>query len=89
MLSFAADPAGGYKGAMDKVEDLMKIMPNYHCFNQATNLANPEAHFKWTGIYLFIHGNRHYNVSEIINVFLSSIVYRGGASFSSSENVRT
>ncbi|BAF19799.1 cysteine synthase-like [Oryza sativa Japonica Group] len=43
------DPAGGYKGAMDKVEDLMKIMPNYHCFNQATNPANPEAHFKWTG----------------------------------------
>uniref|UniRef100_A0A0E0LCQ9 Tryptophan synthase beta chain-like PALP domain-containing protein n=1 Tax=Oryza punctata TaxID=4537 RepID=A0A0E0LCQ9_ORYPU len=43
------DPAGGYKGAIDKVEDLMKIMPNYHCFNQATNPANPEAHFKWTG----------------------------------------
>uniref|UniRef100_J3MF34 Tryptophan synthase beta chain-like PALP domain-containing protein n=1 Tax=Oryza brachyantha TaxID=4533 RepID=J3MF34_ORYBR len=43
------DPAGGYKCMMDKVEELMKIMPNYHCFNQATNPANPEAHFKSTG----------------------------------------
>uniref|UniRef100_A0A0E0LCR0 Tryptophan synthase beta chain-like PALP domain-containing protein n=1 Tax=Oryza punctata TaxID=4537 RepID=A0A0E0LCR0_ORYPU len=49
LIEPTSDPAGGYKGAIDKVEDLMKIMPNYHCFNQATNPANPEAHFKWTG----------------------------------------
>jgi cysteine synthase A len=49
MFSFAADPAGGFKGMMDKVEELTKVMPNYHCFNQSINPANPDAHFKWTG----------------------------------------
>ncbi|EEC80819.1 hypothetical protein OsI_23397 [Oryza sativa Indica Group] len=43
------DPAGGFKGMMDKVEELTKVMPNYHCFNQSINPANPDAHFKWTG----------------------------------------
>ncbi|XP_062229056.1 cysteine synthase-like isoform X2 [Phragmites australis] len=43
------DPAVGFKGMNDKVEELMKSIPNSHCLNQVTNPANPEAHFKWTG----------------------------------------
>ncbi|XP_052159958.1 cysteine synthase-like isoform X1 [Oryza glaberrima] len=43
------DPAIGFNGMMDKVEELMKSIPNSHCLNQVTNPANPEAHFKWTG----------------------------------------
>lgn len=48
---FAADPAIGFNGMMDKVEELMKSIPNSHCLNQVTNPANPEAHFMWTGKY--------------------------------------
>lgn len=47
-LSFATDPALGYNGIVDKVEGLIKIISNSHCLNQATNPANPEAHFKCT-----------------------------------------
>uniref|UniRef100_J3MF33 Tryptophan synthase beta chain-like PALP domain-containing protein n=1 Tax=Oryza brachyantha TaxID=4533 RepID=J3MF33_ORYBR len=43
------DPADGFKGSIDKVKELVKVMPNYHFFNQVANPANPEAHFKWTG----------------------------------------
>ncbi|KAG8075483.1 hypothetical protein GUJ93_ZPchr0006g43774 [Zizania palustris] len=43
------DPATGFKGIIEKVEELMKSIPNSHCLNQVTNTANPEAHFKWTG----------------------------------------
>ncbi|BAF19798.1 cysteine synthase-like [Oryza sativa Japonica Group] len=43
------DPAIGFNGMMDKVEELMKSIPNSHCLNQVTNPANPEAHFMWTG----------------------------------------
>ncbi|KAK3133945.1 hypothetical protein QOZ80_6AG0543100 [Eleusine coracana subsp. coracana] len=43
------DPAVGFKGMNDKVEELMKTIPNSHCLDQVTNLANPEAHFRWTG----------------------------------------
>jgi cysteine synthase len=51
-LSFAADPAVGFKGMNDKVEELMKTIPNSHCLNQVTNPANPDAHFRWTGTSL-------------------------------------
>ncbi|CAD6336536.1 unnamed protein product [Miscanthus lutarioriparius] len=43
------DPAVGYDGMVDKVEKLLKTIPNSYFLNQATNPANPEAHFKWTG----------------------------------------
>jgi cysteine synthase len=32
-----------------KVEELMKTILNSHCLDQATNLAHPDAHFKWIG----------------------------------------
>ena len=34
---------------VNKVEELLKTIPNSYFLNQATNTANPEAHFKWTG----------------------------------------
>ncbi|XP_066378503.1 cysteine synthase-like [Miscanthus floridulus] len=43
------DPAVGYDGMVNKVEELLKTIPNSYFLNQATNTANPEAHFKWTG----------------------------------------
>ncbi|CAM0910259.1 unnamed protein product [Alopecurus aequalis] len=43
------DPATGFQGMYGKVEELIKTIPNSLCLNQATNPANPDAHFKWTG----------------------------------------
>ncbi|CAM0910257.1 unnamed protein product [Alopecurus aequalis] len=44
-----SDPATGFQGMYGKVEELIKTIPNSLCLNQATNPANPDAHFKWTG----------------------------------------
>ncbi|GJN38654.1 hypothetical protein PR202_gb27717 [Eleusine coracana subsp. coracana] len=49
LVSSVTHPAVGFKGMNDKVEELMKTIPNSHCLDQVTNLANPEAHFRWTG----------------------------------------
>jgi cysteine synthase len=45
-----ADPALGFPGMFDKVEQLRKQLPNVHVLNQVTNKANSEAHFRLTGM---------------------------------------
>lgn len=71
-LSFAADPAIGFKGMNDKVEELIKSIPNSHCLNQITNPANPEAHFKWTGTYI---GESKFSCFTNYNYLLSKIMF--------------
>lgn len=44
------DPALGFQGMCDKVEQLQNELPNVHVLNQATNKANSEAHFRLTGM---------------------------------------
>ena len=44
-----ADPALGFQGQVDKVEQLKKELPNVHVLDQFSNPANPEAHIRWTG----------------------------------------
>ncbi|XP_066378954.1 cysteine synthase, chloroplastic/chromoplastic-like isoform X1 [Miscanthus floridulus] len=44
-----SDPALGFPGMFDKVEQLRKQLPNVHVLNQVTNKANSEAHFRLTG----------------------------------------
>ncbi|PNT66193.1 hypothetical protein BRADI_3g08350v3 [Brachypodium distachyon] len=45
-----ADPAlHGFKGLLDRVEQLKKEVENVHVLDQFTNPANPDAHFRWTG----------------------------------------
>ncbi|CAL4970550.1 unnamed protein product [Urochloa decumbens] len=44
------DPAiNGFKGLLDRVEQLKNEMENVYVVDQFTNPANPDAHFKWTG----------------------------------------
>ncbi|XP_062223700.1 cysteine synthase-like isoform X2 [Phragmites australis] len=44
------DPAlKGFKGLLDRVEQLKKEMENIYVVDQFTNPANPDAHFRWTG----------------------------------------
>ncbi|AQL02091.1 Pyridoxal-5'-phosphate-dependent enzyme family protein [Zea mays] len=43
------DPALGFQGQLDKLEQLRKEIPNAHVLDQFANAANPEAHFRWTG----------------------------------------
>uniref|UniRef100_I1NYL5 Tryptophan synthase beta chain-like PALP domain-containing protein n=2 Tax=Oryza glaberrima TaxID=4538 RepID=I1NYL5_ORYGL len=44
------DPAlNGFKGLLDRVEQLKKDMENVFVIDQFTNPANPDAHFRWTG----------------------------------------
>ena len=45
-----ADPALGFPGINEKVEQLKKELPNVHVLDQFSNKANPEAHIRWTGI---------------------------------------
>ena len=44
-----ADPALGFPGQVEKVEQLKKELPNVHVLDQFSNPANPEAHIRWTG----------------------------------------
>jgi hypothetical protein len=44
-----ADPALGFPGIDDKVEQLKKELPNVHVLDQFSNKANREAHIRWTG----------------------------------------
>ncbi|XP_062223698.1 cysteine synthase-like isoform X1 [Phragmites australis] len=47
---YLADPAlKGFKGLLDRVEQLKKEMENIYVVDQFTNPANPDAHFRWTG----------------------------------------
>lgn len=46
---FFPDPALGFQGQLDKLEQLRKEIPNAHVLDQFANAANPEAHFRWTG----------------------------------------
>ncbi|AQL02087.1 Pyridoxal-5'-phosphate-dependent enzyme family protein [Zea mays] len=46
---YLTDPALGFPGMFDKVEQLRKQLPNVHVLNQVTNKANSEAHFRLTG----------------------------------------
>nr|CAB3467008.1 unnamed protein product [Digitaria exilis] len=46
---YLTDPALGFPGMYDKVEQLHKELPNVHVLNQVTNKANSEAHFRLTG----------------------------------------
>ncbi|OEL19139.1 Cysteine synthase, partial [Dichanthelium oligosanthes] len=46
---YLTDPALGFPGMYDKVEQLQKELPNVHVLNQVTNKANSEAHFRLTG----------------------------------------
>ncbi|CAN6250840.1 unnamed protein product [Urochloa humidicola] len=44
------DPAiNGFKGLLDRVEQLKNEMENVYVIDQFTNPANPDAHFRWTG----------------------------------------
>jgi len=45
-----ADPAiNGFKGLLDRVEQLKNEIENVYVIDQFTNPANPDAHFRWTG----------------------------------------
>ncbi|KQK19851.1 hypothetical protein BRADI_1g50832v3 [Brachypodium distachyon] len=44
-----SDPALGFPGITDKVEQLKKELPNVHVLDQFVNPANPDAHVRWTG----------------------------------------
>ncbi|KAI4973957.1 hypothetical protein ZWY2020_041738 [Hordeum vulgare] len=46
---FITDPALGFPGQVEKVEQLKKELPNVHVLDQFSNPANPEAHIRWTG----------------------------------------
>ncbi|KAK8455039.1 hypothetical protein SEVIR_4G072500v4 [Setaria viridis] len=46
---YLTDPALGFQGMWDKVEQLQKELPNVHVLDQTTNKANSEAHFRLTG----------------------------------------
>ncbi|XP_002451796.2 cysteine synthase isoform X1 [Sorghum bicolor] len=39
----------GFKGLLDRVEQLKNEMENVYVIDQFTNPANPDAHFRWTG----------------------------------------
>ncbi|KAL6630104.1 hypothetical protein ACP70R_029869 [Stipagrostis hirtigluma subsp. patula] len=39
----------GFKGLLDRVEQLKEEMENVYVVDQFTNPANPDAHFRWTG----------------------------------------
>ncbi|TVU33145.1 hypothetical protein EJB05_24931 [Eragrostis curvula] len=39
----------GFKGLLDRVEQLKKEIENVYVVDQFTNPANPDAHFRWTG----------------------------------------
>lgn len=39
----------GFKGLLDRVEQLKDEMENVYVIDQFTNSANPDAHFRWTG----------------------------------------
>ncbi|KAK3131615.1 hypothetical protein QOZ80_6AG0508830 [Eleusine coracana subsp. coracana] len=43
------NPTLGFQGQLDKVAQFKKDIPNVHVLDQFTNVAYPEAHFKWTG----------------------------------------
>ncbi|KAF3333414.1 Cysteine synthase [Carex littledalei] len=43
------DPTKGIDGLIERTEELKKQIPNVHVLDQFTNLANPDAHFRWTG----------------------------------------
>lgn len=48
--SSLADPTiNGFKGLLDRVEQLKSEMENVYVIDQFTNPANPDAHFRWTG----------------------------------------
>ncbi|KAK3128400.1 hypothetical protein QOZ80_6BG0461050 [Eleusine coracana subsp. coracana] len=46
---YLTDPALGFPGITDKVEQLKKELPNVHVLDQFSNKANREAHIRWTG----------------------------------------
>ncbi|XP_037423212.1 cysteine synthase-like [Triticum dicoccoides] len=46
---FITDPALGFPGQVEKVEQLKKELPNVHVLDQFSNPANPEEHIRWTG----------------------------------------
>uniref|UniRef100_A0A0D9VDX0 Tryptophan synthase beta chain-like PALP domain-containing protein n=1 Tax=Leersia perrieri TaxID=77586 RepID=A0A0D9VDX0_9ORYZ len=50
MALILQDPAlNGFKGLLDRVEQLKEEMENVFIIDQFTNPANPDAHFRWTG----------------------------------------
>jgi len=49
-IDFSADPALGFQGQLERVEQMKVGNPNIHVLDQFTNPANPEAHFMSTGI---------------------------------------
>ena len=49
-----ADPALGFAGMFDKVEQLREQLPNVLVLNQVTKRANSEAHFRLTGMDIII-----------------------------------
>ena len=48
-LSLADASLKGFKGLLDRVEELKEEMENVYVVDQFTNPANPDAHFRWTG----------------------------------------
>ncbi|KAK3128398.1 hypothetical protein QOZ80_6BG0461030 [Eleusine coracana subsp. coracana] len=59
------DPTLGFQGQLDKVAQLKKDIPSVHVLDQFTNVANPEAHFKWTGPEIWN------NMAGKIDIFVS------------------
>jgi cysteine synthase A len=48
-LSLADATINGFKGLVDRVEQLKNEMENVYVIDQFNNPANPDAHFRWTG----------------------------------------
>jgi len=71
-----SDPTLGFHGQLDKVEQLKKEIPNVHVLDQFANAANPEAHFKWTGNYLYKGPSNHIRViNELTYETLAAFFY--------------
>uniref|UniRef100_A0A0N4Z5H8 Cysteine synthase n=1 Tax=Parastrongyloides trichosuri TaxID=131310 RepID=A0A0N4Z5H8_PARTI len=43
------DPTKGIQECFDKVDELLKVIPNAYCLNQFTNPENPNIHYRTTG----------------------------------------
>jgi len=44
VIDFAADPALGFQGQLERVEQMKVNNPNKHVLEQFANPTNPEAH---------------------------------------------
>ncbi|KAI1714297.1 pyridoxal-phosphate dependent enzyme domain-containing protein [Ditylenchus destructor] len=62
---FLTDPADGFKGVFDKMEQLGEIIPNSFVVNQPCNPANPQSHYKTTGPEIWDQTNGQVDICVI------------------------